>query len=312
MESKEIEKLEKERAKLERAREKLEEERQRFEDERQAMEDARQELEDARQELEDERESLVEEKEDMKEDEREQARDRVEQHREMLRERAEALVDAQREKLERMAAQMEKAMEGVQEQIENSIAGIDFGKIEEDIRRSIPEMEKGLAQAEKHIEISMDRDMKNVGVLNLKDITPEELDRMGEIRNNGIIIAPEELMGRVSSKITKNMGTVVPYKKGWRIYSGSTELSREMLESLGEPIDFIQTGYMEVSKDVTADLIKDKIRSFHNYGQVSATSDTYGILMARCLENYGQISKNGNGGNDEVPEPPRPPKPPRD
>ncbi len=294
MDRKETEKLERERARLEEARARLEAERQRFEDERQRLEDEKERMED-------ERERLREEAEEMKEEGREASREKAESRIEELRERAEQMSEARRERLERMGEQIEKAMEGVQEQIENSISGIDF-----------EEVGRKLDRAAKDIEIHVSGFSKNVGVLNLKDITAEELEKMGEIRNAGIIIAPEELIGRVSSKITKNLGTVVPYKKGWRIYSGSTELSREMLEALDEPIDFVQTGYMNVPGDVPADLIKAKVRSFHNYGQISATEATYGILMARCLENYGGITKNGHfGDDDEIPEPPQPPRPPR-
>ncbi len=294
MDDNESEEIEKKRARLETTRARLEDERDRVEDERQRLEDEKDRIEN-------EMERLEEEAEEMKEEGEEAAREKLEKRMEELKRKAERLTGARRERVEKMAEQIEKAMEGVQEEIENSLFGLDFD-----------ETGRKMDRAAKDIEVQIGQFSKNVGVLNLKDITAEELEKMGEIRNAGIIIVPEEYIGRISAKITKNMGTVVPYRKGWRIYSGSTELSKEMLEALEEPIEFVQTGYMEVSKDVTADLIKDKIRSFHNYGHLFATESTYGILMARCLENYGQISKNGNGGSDsDIPEPPAPPKPPR-
>jgi myosin heavy subunit len=306
MDERDIRKLEKEREKLEKARERLEEERQRLEDERQEMEDARQELED-------ERERLRDEMEDMKENARDQARERLDEQREMLREKAEALTEEQRGKLESMAAKIEKAMESVQEQLENSIAGIDFDALGENLHKGMREMEKGFKDMEKDIRISVENDMKNVGILNLKDITAEELDKMGDIRNMGVIIVPEELMGKISSRVLKNMGTIVPYKKGWRIYSGHTEVDKAMLESLEEPIEFIHTGYLSIAKDVTAGLIKAKVKAFHNYGHISATDETYGILMSKCIENYGEITRNGDDENYdvEIPNPPKTPKPPR-
>jgi vacuolar-type H+-ATPase subunit E/Vma4 len=285
MDDKEMKKLKKEREKLEEARERLEEELERLEDRRQAMEDAREELEENAREME--------------ENERERARDRIDEHREMLRERAEAMIEAQ--------------MGIIEEQLENGIAGINFGNIGENIQKGMREMEKGLKNMEKNIHISMESDMKNVGILNLKDITPEELDKMGEIRNMGIIIAPEELMGKISSKVTKNMGTIVPYRKGWRIYSGHTEIDSSMLEALDEPMEFIHTGYMSIAKDVTAVLIKAKVKAFHNYGHISATDETYGILMSKCIENYGEITRNGDYENDdiEIPKSPKTPRPPQ-
>ncbi len=303
MERDEREKMERERARLEDARARLEEQRDRVEDERQRLEDERDRILD-------EMEQLEEEAEEMNEDGKEAAREKIDERMEKLRMKAERLTGLRHERLEKMAEHIEKALEGIQEQIENSIAGIDFSAMGESLHKGFNEMEKGLKNMEKEIRISVENDMKNVGILNLKDITPEELDKMGEIRNMGIIIAPEELMGKISSKVVKNMGTIVPFRKGWRIYSGHTELDKSMLESLEEPIEFIHTGYMSIDKDVTPDLIKAKIRAFHNYGQISATEETFGILMSKCLENYGHISKNGDAEDydEEIPEPPRPPK----
>jgi hypothetical protein len=293
MDRDEKEKLEKERAKLEEARARLEDERDRVEDERQRLEDERDRIDD-------EMERLEEEAEEMKEEDEEAAREKVEERMEELRKKAERLTGIRHERLEKMAEQIERSLEGVQEEIENRLFGIDFGKMEEDLRNSTPKMKGGPAQTEKDIEISLDRDTKNVGILNLKDITPEELDKLGEIRNSGVIIVPEELMGKLSSKVTKNIGEIIPYRKGWRIYSGQTDIDKSMLDALEEPIEFIHIGQMTISKDVTADIVKAKIKAFHNYGHVSATEATYGIIMARCLENYGQISRDGDDGDEDA------------
>ena len=137
----------------------------------------------------------------------------------------------------------------------------------------------------------MKKATKNLGVLNLKDITSEELDKIEDIKNLGVIIAPEELMSKVSAKVTKNLGTIVPYKKGWRLYSGHTIIDKAMLEALDEPLEFIQTGHLEFEDDVTPELVKDKVKAFHNYGHVQANEAIFGVITAKCLENYGHISK---------------------
>jgi DNA repair exonuclease SbcCD ATPase subunit len=238
---------------------------ERLEREREKLEEARARLEEEREHLEEERERFEEAREDM----REHRKEAKAEHREWL-------TEEQQRKLEEVQEKVEKAMEGVQDKIENAIAGIDFEKLDKDI------------------DVQMKQTTKNLGIMNLKEITPEELEKIEEIKNLGVIIAPEELMSKVSSKVTKNLGTIVPYKKGWRLYSGHTVINKAMLEALEEPMEFIQTGHLEIHDDVTPELVKTKIKAFHNYGHIHATEEIYGVLTSRCLENYGHISK-GNG-----------------
>ena len=275
MDKKEIKRLEKERERLDKERARLDEERARIEQERERLEAERDEVEE--------------------ENKGHGKKERVIiKHRDLTDEEQEKL-DRAMEKMDRAQIKIDMAMDGLDDKIENSIAGIDFDKINETV-------EKAMAGVDKHIhdiDIDIHSMTKNVGVLNFKDITEEEIEKMGAIKNTGIIIVPEELMSKVSAKIVKNVGTVVPYKKGWRIYSGHTEINSSMLEAIDEPLEFIQTGHLEINDDVSSKQIKDKIKSFHNYGHVEATEDTYGVLMARCLENYGHISKNGHDEDDD-------------
>jgi len=288
MDKKELKRLELEREELERAREKLEVEREQLEQERERMEG--------------ERERMEEEREEHGKDAREIAEKRRERvvikHGQLSEEqqdkldRMQAKLDAAQDKMDNAQYKIEIAMDGLDEKIENSIAGIDFDKINETVEKAMANID--MDKINKEVEMHMDHNFtKNVGILNLRDITAEELEEMGPIKNTGVIIVPEELMSKVSAKIIKNIGTVVPYKKGWRIYSGHTEINQAMLEALDGDLEFLQTGHLEISNDVSADMIKKKVKAFHNYGHVQATEETYGVLMAKCLENYGSITKNG-------------------
>lgn len=73
---------------------------------------------------------------------------------------------------------------------------------------------------------------------------------------------------------------------------GDTLFNADMLEALDEPITFIHAGELTIDSDVTSDLIKNKIGSFRNYGSLSVPADAYGALMAKCIENAGEIVKS--------------------
>ncbi len=209
-----------------------------------------------------------------------------------------ALENSGLENLDEIMAKVEKAMEGVDKKIAKAVAKIDkeLGNIDIDI-----EMDDDHCDHDHHHHHKKDDGeyMKNVGVLNLKNITEEELDSMKPIKNVGVIIVPEHLMGKVSAKIKSNVGVTIPYKEGWRLYSGHTEIDNSMLEALDEPIEFIQAGHLEFNDDVDAKLLKEKIKAFNNYGHISAPAEIYGILMAKCLENSGHIGKNSDEDDED-------------
>jgi hypothetical protein len=133
--------------------------------------------------------------------------------------------------------------------------------------------------------------IENVGVLNLKDVTEEDIERIKGIKNVGLIIAPKELMGKISAKITENVGVTVPYIEGMRLYVGETSIGASTLENLEEPVDILQAGRLVFEKDVTPELILSKVKSFRNYGKTEVPSNAHGALMAKCIENMGKIEK---------------------
>ena len=212
-----------------------------------------------------------------------------------------ALENSGLENMDEIMEKVNKAMKGVDKKIAKAVAKIDkeLGNIDIDIDVDIDD--DCCDHHHEHHRHKKDEGeyMKNVGVLNLKNITEEELDSMKPIKNVGVIIVPEHLMGKVSAKIKSNVGVTIPYKEGWRLYSGSTEIDNSMLEALDEPLEFIQTGHMSISDDVDVDLLKEKVKAFNNYGHISAPNHLYGTLMAKCLENSGHIGKNSEEDDDD-------------
>ena len=133
---------------------------------------------------------------------------------------------------------------------------------------------------------------KNIGILDLRHATAEDIEKMEKMVNVGVIIVPEELVGKVSTKIKTNIGAIIPYVEGMRIFTGKTLIDAAMLEALDEPISFIHAGALTLDSDVTPELIKTKIKSFRNYGSASVPAAAHGALMAKCIENAGVIEKS--------------------
>ena len=128
-------------------------------------------------------------------------------------------------------------------------------------------------------------------MLNFKDITEEELTNIKDIRNVGVIIVPKALLGTLSAKLTKNIGVIVPYGEGMRLYTGKTTFDAETLRQFTTPIEFIQVGTLTLEDDVTPELVSQKIQRVINYGKISVPAAAYGAFMVKCEENMGTIDK---------------------
>jgi len=132
--------------------------------------------------------------------------------------------------------------------------------------------------------------LKNTGILNLKDFTEEDLVELKEIKNIGILVVPKKLAGKILG-MAKNTGIVVFYTEGSKLYMGKTMLDAETLKNFDEAVDIIQVGKLVVENDVTAELIRQKIKSIRNYGKVDVPRNVYGVLMTKVMENAGTIEK---------------------
>ncbi|MGQ9624896.1 MAG: hypothetical protein ACUVT9_05945 [Candidatus Bathycorpusculaceae bacterium] len=130
--------------------------------------------------------------------------------------------------------------------------------------------------------------IKNTGVLDLSSAVEEEIERIKKIKNAGVVIVPEKFIGRVSVKM-ENVGVVIPYREGMKLYSGESRLNADTLKSVEEPISIINAGKLFVEKNVTAELIIQKIREIRNYGKIIAPKLNYGALMSKISQNAGKI-----------------------
>jgi len=130
--------------------------------------------------------------------------------------------------------------------------------------------------------------IKNTGVLDLSSAVEEEIERIKKIKNAGVVIVPEKFIGRVSTKM-ENVGVVVPYREGMKLYSGESRLNADTLKSVEEPISIINAGRLFVEKNVTTELILQKIREIRNYGKIIAPKLNYGALMSKISQNAGKI-----------------------
>jgi hypothetical protein len=118
-------------------------------------------------------------------------------------------------------------------------------------QESIPDETRNVGVA-----TSAARQIRNVGMLDLTGLeAPEALDGVVAIRNVGVIVVPEPLVGRLSRIPMHNVGTTIPVPPGARprIFSGDTVLSGEALANPDGNQDdvLIVSGTLVITSPVT-------------------------------------------------------------
>lgn len=130
--------------------------------------------------------------------------------------------------------------------------------------------------------------IKNTGVLDLSSAVEEEIERIKKIKNAGVVIVPEKFIGRVSAK-AENVGVLVPYKEGMKLFSGESRLNIDALKSIEEPMSIINIGKLLLEKNVTPELISQKIKEIRNYGKIISPKHSYGAVLSKVSQNAGKI-----------------------
>jgi hypothetical protein len=103
--------------------------------------------------------------------------------------------------------------------------------------------------------------IENFGVLNLKEISEEEIAQIKGFKNIGVLIVPEKFIGKISAKIAKNVGVIIAYIEGMRLYCGKTTISAETLENLEDPVDIIRLENLFLRKMFHLRLLKKRSRA---------------------------------------------------
>ena len=100
----------------------------------------------------------------------------------------------------------------------------------------------------------------------------------------GNVICPEPLVGVVQSKIAHVMGHVLPYPASARLFPGSVDLDRALLESFDDGTDLAVVRTLRVVSDVPNDLLERKIGTIHAYGHVVCREENAPALKPKLVE----------------------------
>jgi hypothetical protein len=110
-----------------------------------------------------------------------------------------------------------------------------------------------------------------------------------EVRIVGQLLAPRDSQSVLSGKLTQLTGQILYIPPKSRLFMGNESINREFLELLSEPTPFVVMGNLTFEKDVTKDLVKEKIPEIVLMGNISAPLELATLVNVITVEKMGKI-----------------------
>ncbi len=140
------------------------------------------------------------------------------------------------------------------------------------------------------------------GIISFKeDLSVQMLkEHVISIKTNKIVICNQDLREHVVAICEGYSPKIVYYSNKHIVIDQEYELDSSELEFSEEKISFLVNGMLNVAKDVTAELILEKIEFIDNFGMISADRRQIGAIKNKLRINEGMVSSNENTENNIV------------
>ncbi len=115
----------------------------------------------------------------------------------------------------------------------------------------------------------------------------------------GSILAPVGSETAIGAAISRLAGTVIYYKEGARIFSGTDRFSQAFFELLADHTHLILVGYYVFEPDVTAEVLKQKVSEITLSGKLAAPRALIPLIQALAVEKQGVIAALEDEKEDE-------------
>lgn len=140
--------------------------------------------------------------------------------------------------------------------------------------------------------------IKNIGMLDVRNIDKELAEKITQIENIGIIIESDESQVLLRHCRKLNVGTSLKLPKDLNIriisQNGNMEVDRSFLEGLTNLVAIVVNGKLVFKDDVDAKLINEKIYSIIANGRVISSKKLAGVIQSKGKIN-GEFVKYNNG-----------------
>lgn len=132
--------------------------------------------------------------------------------------------------------------------------------------------------------------IRNVGVLDARQASVEQVSAIGRIMNVGCLVVSPANRAEFMKVGLHNVGKTHELDEDYKIHTGPLQLTREMLESAANPLKICVLGSLEVETGIPAELLLAKLEGIYLIGPASVPEELYGAFMSRAKDITGHVS----------------------
>ena len=138
--------------------------------------------------------------------------------------------------------------------------------------------------------------IKNVGILDARKATPEQIAEIGKLNNVGCLIVSQDNRGEFVKVSMENVGKMSELDHEYRLHTGPLDITKQMLEDSAGEVKLCVVGPLTVSQDVGVELLQAKLGGLHLIGPASVPEHLYGAFMSQVKEITGTVAvETGTG-----------------
>lgn len=142
--------------------------------------------------------------------------------------------------------------------------------------------------------------IKNVGIIDARKATPEQIREIGKLNNVGCMIVSQSNRSEFVKISMENVGKMTELDDEYKLHTGPLEISKQMLEDSLQGVKLCVVGPLSVNRDVTVKLLQDKLTGLHLIGPASVPQHLYGAFMTKVIEITGHVAVEADAGKQSI------------
>lgn len=135
----------------------------------------------------------------------------------------------------------------------------------------------------------MNRNINNIGILDIRNATSKEIKGIGEIQNVGILIYSNDTSEFLNELTIRNIGCSVKIDEDFVPITGGFRISKEYLSSIKSDVNLVIAGQLTVDKDLPANDIKEKISNIVVSGDIICPEKLLSVIQKKARIFSGAI-----------------------
>lgn len=131
--------------------------------------------------------------------------------------------------------------------------------------------------------------IRNIGSLDARNASQETLEQISKMKNIGSILISKENRQWIMKINMENIGSTVEMDNDVKLHMGPFQFTRELLESAPQPVKMSIVGPVSFDREITAELLEEKLGWLNITGPVEVFEPISGVLMSKMHDSVGPI-----------------------